>query len=144
MPRPDAPVDITKTLPEDWTEEDKDEYNRLIKETSYIHPDIEPFIAHIGVIAYINEQKGKKEPASKEDIEKTMSNYDLSNSNNIVYDTPYDSNFYLYEYDKIYEDKNKKIDIIKDGGSESSNLLEYSSNYSCNLYNEIISNIIVE
>jgi hypothetical protein len=137
MTRPDAPVDITKTLPEDWTEDDKEEYRRLIKETNYIHPDIEPFIAHIGVIAYINEQKGKREPASKKDIDKTMSNYDLSNSNNIVYDTPYDSNFYLYEYNKIYEDKNKKIDIIKDGGSESSNLLEYSSN-------EIISNVIVE
>lgn len=109
MPKTDAPVDIMKCLPDDWNEEDKLDYKVLSTDAKRYFPDMEDFIIHIGVIAYINDvKKGKKQEVSQEDIDKVRLRYD--NSSNILY-TPYDANFYENVLPNIYKEKEETITI---------------------------------
>jgi hypothetical protein len=109
MPKTDAPVDIMKCLPDDWDEEDKLDYKVLSIDSKKYFPEMEDFIIHIGVIAYINDvKKGKKQEVSQEDIDKVRLRYD--NSSNILY-TPYDANFYENVLPNIYKEKEETISI---------------------------------
>jgi hypothetical protein len=134
MPKTDAPVDIEKTLPDDWDEDDRLEYKILCADSKKYFPKMDDFIIHISVIAYINDKKGKRIPATEEQIRETMNKYD--NETTVIY-TPYDSNFYEYELPKIIKEKDQDIIIH----NNTSNLeLEYSSN----IYTNILSNDIIE
>jgi hypothetical protein len=109
MPKTDAPVDIMKCLPDDWNEEDKLDYKVLTTDAKKYFPEMEDFIIHIGVIAYINDvKKGKKQEVSQEDIDKVRLRYD--NSSNILY-TPYDANFYENVLPNIYKEKEESISV---------------------------------
>lgn len=115
------PVDIEKTLPEDWDEDDKLEYKILCADSKRYFPKIEDFIIHISVIAYINDKKGKRKPATEEQIKETMDKYD--NESKIIY-TPYDSNFYENELPKIFKEKQDAIIIHNTSNILSNDIIE--------------------
>lgn len=109
MPKTDAPVNIMNCLPDDWDEEDKLDYKVLTTDSKKYFPEMDDFIIHIGVIAYINDKKkGKKLEISEEDIEKVRMRYD--NETKVIY-TPYDSNFYENELPKIFKEKEEAVII---------------------------------
>jgi hypothetical protein len=81
----------TNLLPEDFTEDDKIEYEVLVAESKRIYDYIDDFSIHIAVIAYINEKKGKKQEYTDEDLKTTMMKYD---DNTRVYNSPTDPEFY--------------------------------------------------
>ena len=117
MPKTDAPVDIMRCLPDDWTDDDKFDYKVLTTDSKRYFPEMDDFIIHIGVIAYINDvKKGKKLQVSQEDIDKVRSKYD--NTSNVLY-TPYDANFYENVLPKIYKEKEDAVIIH----STSNNIL---------------------
>ncbi len=119
------PVDIEITLPDDWDNDDKLEYKILCADSKKYFPKTEDFIIHISVIAYINEKKGKRIPATEEQIKETMSRYD--NETKIIY-TPYDSNFYEYELPKILKEKEDAIIIHNTNNILSNYIIEEEEN----------------
>lgn len=122
MPKTDAPVDIMKCLPDDWNEDDKLDYQMYSADAKRYFPEMNDFVIHIGVIAYINDvKKGKRVPATEEEIKETMSKYD--NESRIIY-TPYDSNFYEYELPKIIKDKEDSIIIHNNNNILSNDIIE--------------------
>ena len=109
MPNSTKPVDVMKTLPDDWDEDDKLDYQMLTTDSKKYFPDMDHFVIHIGVIAYINDvKKGKKLEVSQEDIDKVRMRYD--NDSKIIY-TPYDADFYENVLPNIYKDKDNSISI---------------------------------
>lgn len=83
-------IDYSKSVPDFWTEEDKIDYDILRVEAKKIYPNMEEFIIHIGILAYINERKGLKVQSSNEEIMKEMERYKCKD---LVYETPYDPDF---------------------------------------------------
>lgn len=126
MPKTDAPVDVMKCLPDDWDEDDKLDYKMLTTDSKKYFPEMDDFIIHIGVIAYINDKKkGKKLEVSQEEINKVRMRYD--NETKVIY-TPYDANFYENELPKIFKEKEETIiinnlsnDIIEEQENEQEN-----------------------
>ena len=121
MPKTDAPVDVMNCLPDDWTEDDKLDYKMLATDSKKYFPEMDDFIIHIGVIAYINDiKKGKKIEVSEEDIEKVRMRYD--NETKVIY-TPYDANFYENELPKIFKEKEEAV-IINTSNNLSNDIIE--------------------
>lgn len=117
MPKTDAPVDIMRCLPQDWSDDDKFDYKVLTTDSKRYFPEMDDFIIHIGVIAYINDvKKGKKQEITPEEVEKIRMRYDTTS--NIIY-TEYDANFYENVLPKIYKEKEDAVIIH----STSNNIL---------------------
>jgi len=84
--------DPIKYLPDNFTEEDKINYEIYIEEAKRYFKNIDEYIIHIGVISYINEQKGLGRECTDEEVKQCMDKYDLTKTN-IVIETPLDENF---------------------------------------------------
>ena len=126
MPKTDAPVNIMNCLPDEWDEEDKLDYKVLTTDSKKYFPEMDDFIIHIGVIAYINDKKkGKKLEVSQEDIDKVRMRYDYSS--NVIY-TPYDSNFYENELPKIFKEKEEAVIINNTSNNLSNDIIEEEEN----------------
>ena len=64
---------ILKTVayPDEFTEEDKLEYDTLYAQAKIIHANVEkenPFIIHLAIIGHIRSKKGMAQPYSNEDL----------------------------------------------------------------------------
>lgn len=126
MPKTDAPVNIMNCLPDEWDDEDKFDYKVLTTDSKKYFPEMDDFIIHIGVIAYINDKKkGKKLEVSQEDIDKVRMRYDYSS--NVIY-TPYDSNFYENELPKIFKEKEEAVIINNTSNNLSNDIIEEETN----------------
>lgn len=84
------PIDYSKGLSDDWTEEDKIDYDLLRVEAKRLYPNTDEFIIHVAIIAHINHKKGKRQEATKEQIEEEMKKY--RNANTVI-ETPVDPTF---------------------------------------------------
>lgn len=85
-------------IPEDFTDEDKQEYERLLNLSKFEHPDIyekEKWIIHFGVIMYIRKQKGLEQAYTEEEFNEIMNRYKLEEK-----EVKFDSSNYPYLYDK--------------------------------------------
>lgn len=90
--------------PDEFTDEDKLEYDALYAQAKLIHAQIEqenPFIIHISIIAHIRAKKGMAEPFTDEDLEAVKNSYKLK-SKVIECDAPKDSYLYDKENNPIY------------------------------------------
>ena len=91
---------ILKTVayPDEFTEEDKLEYDTLYAQAKIIHANVEkenPFIIHLAIIGHIRSKKGMAQPYSNEDLQNLKDSYKLtsktiecdSNAEPYLYDT---------------------------------------------------------
>lgn len=83
--------DALKFLPDDWSEEDKIDYEVYIKEAKKMFDYMDDFVIHTGVIAYINKRRlgDIDEEIDEEKVKECMSKYD----NSTLYETPESENF---------------------------------------------------
>ena len=68
-------------FPNDFNDEDKLEYEKLLNESKVIHPDIynnERWIIHYGIIMFIRTKKGIQTPYSDEELQKIIDNYKIN------------------------------------------------------------------
>jgi len=112
-----------KSYPHYWNEEDKTAYEVLFAESKRIYPKIDDFIIDICVLAHINELKGYKVQATKEEVEAEMSKYNLDLTDKVI-ETPLDPNFNMqetlkYNLGNIIED-NKDANETKQTDGENS------------------------
>lgn len=77
-------------LPEYWNEEDKTNYELLVADAKRYFPYMDEYVVHIGVVAEINRQLGRREEAKEEDVKNLMEKY---KDTTIEYITPYDPDF---------------------------------------------------
>ncbi len=87
--------------PDDFSEEEKLEYDRLYAEAKIIHSDVErenSFIVHFSIIIYIRAKRpGAEEiPISNEELEQIKESYKLKST---VIECKEDSDHYIYDYD---------------------------------------------
>lgn len=90
--------------PDEFTDEDKIDYDTLYSQAKLIHPDIErenPFIIHISIIGHIRAKKGMAEPFTNEELEAVKNSYKLK-SKVVECDAPKDSYLYDKENNPIY------------------------------------------
>jgi len=67
--------------PEDFTEDDKQEFDKLFSESKIIHPDIyenERWIIHYSIIIHIRAKKGMAQPFTDEELKKIVNNYKVN------------------------------------------------------------------
>lgn len=109
-----------KYLPQHFNEQDKIDYELYVAEAKRIFKNIDDYVIHIGVIAYINEQKGLKQPSSEEEVKACMDKYDLRTCN-VVIETPQDPDFKMENTLKpIIIAESGCSDLRSPGGSDSS------------------------
>ena len=85
--------------PDDFTEEEKLEYDTLSAQAKLIHPEVakdNPYIIHISIIGYLRAKKGMECPFTDEELLKVKESYKLE-SKVIECKEPEDS--YLYDKD---------------------------------------------
>jgi hypothetical protein len=90
--------------PEEFTEEDKLEYDRLYAEAKIIHTEIEketPFIIHTAIIGHIRIKNGMAQPYTNEELEEIKKQYELK-SRVVECDLPPDHYAYDKENNPIY------------------------------------------
>lgn len=90
---------ILKTVPypDDFTEEDKAEYDVLYANAKIIHTNVEkecPFIIHTAIIGHIRCKKGQEEPYSNEELEEVKRLYELKQKE---FKTELPENHYAYD-----------------------------------------------
>lgn len=83
---------IVNFLPEDFTEDERYQYEVLTAESKRIYSYIDDFSIHLAVIAYINEMKGKKREYTDEELKETINRYD---NKTMIYQSPNDEDYYL-------------------------------------------------
>lgn len=86
--------------PQEFTDDDKAEYDRLYAQAKIIHSQIEqenPFIIHMSIIAYIRGQKGMAVEFTNEELEAVKNSYKLENK--VVECNP-EEDSYLYDKEK--------------------------------------------
>lgn len=86
--------------PDEFSDEDKLQYDLLYSQAKIIHPDVEkenPFIIHISIIAYIRGQKGMACDFTDEELEEVKNSYKL-NTNNFECNVADDH--YIYDKEK--------------------------------------------
>jgi hypothetical protein len=118
----------TPVYPEEFTEEDKAEYDLLYSQSKLIHPDIEnenPFIIHMSVIAHIRSKNGKVVDFTDEELEeirKSYKEYNTPDDKLIKTEIPEDHYVYDKENNPMYfpskleiscDEKNCKV-ILED------------------------------
>lgn len=104
--------------PDEFTEEDKLEYDTLYAQSKLIHADVEketPFIIHLAIIAHIRAKKGMAEPFTEEELEEVRNKYVLK-SKVIECKEPEDSYLYDKENNPIYFPS--KLIISSDDGNK--------------------------
>lgn len=90
--------------PDEFTEEDKLEYDRLYAQAKILHAEVEkecPFIIHISIIAHIRSNKGLGESFTNEELEQVKKSYELS-SKEFKCDVPQDHFIYNKDENPIY------------------------------------------
>ena len=90
--------------PDDFTEDDKIEYDTLYAQAKLIHAQVEaenPFIIHTAIIGYIRAKKGMAVEFTNEELEAVKNSYKLK-SKVIECDVPKDSYLYDEENNPIY------------------------------------------
>jgi hypothetical protein len=90
--------------PDDFTEDDKIEYDTLYAQAKLIHAQVEaenPFIIHTAIIGYIRGKKGMAVEFTNEELEAVKNSYKLK-SKVIECDVPKDSYLYDEENNPIY------------------------------------------
>jgi hypothetical protein len=107
--------------PDDFTDDDKIEYDTLYAQAKIIHAEVErdnPFIIHISVISYIRAKKGMAVDFTDEQLEEIKNSYKLP-SKVIECDAPENSYIYDKENNPMYfpakliiESDEKKDNII--------------------------------
>lgn len=83
--------------PDDFTDDDKIEYDMLYAQSKIIHADIEqenPFIIHISIIGHIRAKKGMAMPFTDEDLENVKNSYILKSK---VIECNEPPNHYIYD-----------------------------------------------
>lgn len=119
-------------LPSDFTDDDKDEYIKLMNLAKIEHADIyenEKWIIHYGIIMYIRKNKGVTESYTEEELKEIISKYDLKEK-----EIKFDSSDYPYLYDKdsnpIFKDDSYFYKKDNDNGnvceSKADNQIEIS------------------
>lgn len=86
--------------PDEFTEDDKIEYDTLYAQAKFIHPKIEaetPFIIHIAIIAHIRSKNGMGVDFTNEELEEVKNSYKLK-SKEVLCEVP--ENDYLYDKEK--------------------------------------------
>jgi hypothetical protein len=86
--------------PDDFSEEEKIEYDRLYAEAKIIHSTVEqenPFIIHFSIIMHIRAKRpGAEEiPISNEELEEIKNSYKLKST---VIECKEDENHYIYDH----------------------------------------------
>jgi hypothetical protein len=117
---------ILKTVPypDEFTEEDKTEYDQLYAQAKLIHPEVEkenPYIIYISIIAHIRAKKGMAAEFTDEELIAVKNSYKLA-SKVIECDAPEDHYIYDKENNPMYfpatvtisSDDDKKPNIILD------------------------------
>lgn len=84
------PIDILKSLPDYWNEEDKTNYEMLVADAKRYFPYMNEYVIHIGVMAHINKELGRGKELNEEEAKELMEKYQ---DKNIEYVTPYDPDF---------------------------------------------------
>jgi len=115
---------ILKTIPypDEFTEEDKIEYDRLYADAKLIHSDVEkenPYIIYISIIAHIRAKKGMAVEFTDEELMAVKNSYKLK-SNVVECDAPKDHYIYDKENNPMYfpatvtisSDDDKKPNLI--------------------------------
>jgi len=108
--------------PDEFTEEDKIEYDKLYAEAKIIHADVEkenPFIIHIAIIAHIRAKNGMAVEFTDDELMEVKNSYKL-NSTVVECNVPDDHYLYDKENNPIYfpskviisSDDDKKPNII--------------------------------
>jgi hypothetical protein len=87
--------------PDDFSEDEKLEYDTLYAEAKIIHADVErenSFIVHFSIVMHIRAKRpGAKEiPISNEELEQIKNSYKLKST---VIECKEDENHYIYDYD---------------------------------------------
>lgn len=118
-------------IPDDFNDDDKAEYEKLLNESRIEHPDIyekEKWIIHFGIIMYIRKHKGLAQPYSDEEFNEIVKRYELQEK-----EVKCDSNVLPYLYDKennpIFKDdsyffKNDEEGKVAESKAESKVQLE--------------------
>jgi hypothetical protein len=117
---------ILKTIPypDEFTEEDKIEYDRLYAEAKLIHADVEkenPYIIYISIIAYIRSKKGMASEFTDEELMAVKNSYKLK-SKVVECDAPEDH--YIYDKDNNPMYFPSKITISSDDDKKPNLILE--------------------
>ena len=110
--------------PDEFTDEDKLQYDLLYAQAKIIHPDVEkenPFIIHISIIAHIRSQKGMAHEFTDEELENVKNSYKL-NSNNFKCNEADDH--YIYDKEKNPIFFPAKLTISSDDDKKSTVILE--------------------
>lgn len=109
--------------PEEFTEEDKIEYDTLYAQAKLIHCEVEkenPFIIHTAIIGHIRAKKGMEEPFTDEELEAVKNSYKLKSK---IIDCELPEDHYAYDKDNnpIYKPTNL---IINENENNSNVILE--------------------
>lgn len=117
---------ILKTIPypDEFTEEDKIEYDRLYAEAKLIHADVEkenPYIIYISIIAHIRAKKGMATEFTDEELMAVKNSYKLK-SKVVECDAPEDH--YIYDKDNNPMYFPSKITISSDDDKKPNLILE--------------------
>lgn len=102
--------------PEEFNDDDKEEYNRLFSEAKLLHEDVfqsEPWILHLAIIAHIRTKKGMVYPITDDELMALKDKYSLK-----VKEVKCEGNEIDYLYDK---EKNPMF-------FPNESLFEYTSN----------------
>ena len=105
--------------PQDFTEEDKLEYDMLYSQAKIIHTDTEkesPFIIHLAIICHIRAKKGMAEVFTDEELQELKNRYVLK-CKVVECKEPEDSYLYDKENNPIYF-PSKLIISSEDGDKE--------------------------
>ena len=110
--------------PDEFTDDDKLQYDRLYAEAKLIHADVEkenPFIIHIAIIAHIRAKNGMAVDFTNEELEQVKNSYKLKSK---IIECKEDDNSYIYdkENNPIYFPA--KLTISAEGENNSNIILE--------------------
>jgi hypothetical protein len=86
--------------PEEFTDEDKIEYDTLYAQAKIIHAEVErdnPYIIHISIISHIRAKKGMAVDFTDEQLEEIKNSYKLSSK---VIECNVPENSYIYDKEK--------------------------------------------
>jgi len=67
-------------FPDEFTDDDKLEYETLLNQSKVIHSDIynkDKWIIHYGIIMYIRSKKGMEQPYTNEELKKIINRYNV-------------------------------------------------------------------
>ena len=110
---------VYKTIPypDDFTEDDKLEYDLLYNQAKILHNDVyerEPFIIHTAIIGHIRAKKGMEQPFTDEELEAVKQSYILKSK---VVECKGDEHPYLYDKENNPMFFPSKV-ILTDGNRE--------------------------